>query len=287
MRIEKIITLASAPVQLYFSVMERSLRATGCDLPLWVIPYTDDATFPLPPNARWWREDALMEWLRSRGTVPIMRKYQCLLTGAYQYVDTDVVFLRNPADALRAHAGFVASCGHWHNPDETVTAESRAWLHARSTLWPSRVFNAGQFACEPTLYDFPTLRARAEAPEFVETCVRHRFHDQPGYNLLVAATNVPVTNLTLPPVNMESTWAGDYAGDYKPYWSSLERMPYLIHWAGAKPDPETPIGRLFLDFLTASERASYIEQYARRPKPGALATLKQRLGRARRAFRQS
>jgi hypothetical protein len=47
MKIEKIITLANNKVRLRFLAMERSLRATGCQLPLLVIPY-DDKLFELP-----------------------------------------------------------------------------------------------------------------------------------------------------------------------------------------------------------------------------------------------
>ena len=42
MKLEKIITLASAPVRLRLLAMVRSLRAVGCQLPVWVIPYSGD-----------------------------------------------------------------------------------------------------------------------------------------------------------------------------------------------------------------------------------------------------
>jgi hypothetical protein len=38
MKIDKIISMANQKVRLRFLAMERSLRATGCQLPLWVIP---------------------------------------------------------------------------------------------------------------------------------------------------------------------------------------------------------------------------------------------------------
>lgn len=50
MKLESIITLASTEVRLRFIAMERSLRATGCDLPLRVIPYNANAS-KLPLNA--------------------------------------------------------------------------------------------------------------------------------------------------------------------------------------------------------------------------------------------
>jgi len=72
MKLEKIITLANEPVRLRFLAMERSLRATGCDLPLLVIPY-DDRRFELPPNAQWWETD-LGRWLKQERTHPTMAK---------------------------------------------------------------------------------------------------------------------------------------------------------------------------------------------------------------------
>lgn len=44
MKIDKIITMANKTVRLQFLAMERSLRSTGCTLPIWVIPF-DNNTF--------------------------------------------------------------------------------------------------------------------------------------------------------------------------------------------------------------------------------------------------
>ncbi len=52
MKLDCVVTLANRAVRLRFLGMERSLRATGCDLPLKVIPY-DDARFDLPGRAEW------------------------------------------------------------------------------------------------------------------------------------------------------------------------------------------------------------------------------------------
>lgn len=64
------------------------------------------------------------------------------------------------------------------------------------------------------------------------TCLDFKFNDQPGVNLLVLTSGIPVTNLTLIPPFLESSWAGDYPSYPHNYWDSAEKMPYLLHWAG-------------------------------------------------------
>jgi hypothetical protein len=264
MELKQIVTLASEGVRLRFLAMERSLRATGCALPIKVIPYNQER-FDLPAGATWWEEPELMAWLARAGAKPTMRKYQCLLTSDYQFVDADVCFLRNPAEVLRPLSGFVTSCCHWHNTDDTVTPESRAWFWRRSTIWQKNIFNSGQWACDRVLYTLPALIAQAEAAEFVGTCLKHRFHEQPGVNQLVNATGVPVHNLTLPPGSMQSTWAGDYPGetDYRKYWDTEAATPYLIHWAGTASLAPRAIDQIFLGYLSAAEREAWRIQDAR------------------------
>lgn len=283
MKLECIVTLANRAVRLRFLAMERSLRGTGCDLPLRVIPY-DDERFELPPNATWWEVPEIIGWTRRRATHPTMRKYQCLTTGGYQFVDADVCFLRNPADVLRAESGFVTSCGHWHNPAEATTPESAAIFRAASTTWQREVFNTGQFACDQALFTVPELLARAESPEFEATCTTLRHHEQPGVNLLVFSSGVPVTNLTLK--GMQSTWAGDYPGEYRSYWKTPEQTPYLIHWAGTPMQVPRPINAIFLDFLTAAERREWEEQCQTKANTAARGDgWRSRLWRLRRAWR--
>lgn len=256
MKLAQIVTLANAAVRLPLLAMARSLREVGSDLPIRVIPYAEP-DFELECGAEWWEDRAVLDWLEGHRCHQMMRKYQCLLTENYQFVDTDVVFLRDPDRALRPYSGFVTSCGHWHNPAQTVTEQSRSLLHARTTTWQKGVFNAGQFACDRVLYSIQTLQARAESPDFIETCLRWPYHDQPGLNLLVHSTEIPVTNLTLPPVCMESTWAGDYRETPERYWRNEDRKPYLLHWAGTKPDGIQAVDQLFLQFLTRSEKEEW------------------------------
>jgi hypothetical protein len=274
MKIEKIISLASAPVRLRLLAMVRSLRATGCDLPVLVIPYDDEpeSRFPLPEGCQWWEMPEVLAWAREIRAHPMVRKYQCFLTGNYQYVDSDVIFLRNPADVLAAATDFVASCGHWRNPAHTMTGQTEAIFRARSTNWQSRIFNAGQFACDCPLFEsFAALRAAVEDPAHAAS-VLDPISEQPGINLLRLISGVPISNLTLPPVNMESTWAGDYLdADFRHYWvrpdgksGSNGRQPYLIHWAGMPMDRELPIHELFYAQLSAAERAEWAAQVRRR-----------------------
>jgi hypothetical protein len=286
MKLEKIITLANANVRLRFLAMERSLRATGSNLPLWVIPYGDNR-FDLPTNAIWWEMPEITGLLAANRSHPMMAKYQCFTTGNYQYVDSDVIFLRNPETVLAEHDGFITSCGHWGNPEHTYTETSLAILKRISTCWQTRVFNAGQFACDRALYSFEELRSRCCDPQYKDTCLNFRFHDQPGTVLLVNLSGVPIYNLTLPPVCMESTWVGSYRDEnYVAYWKEKFRTPYLLHWAGCSL-ADLPINRLLTDYLTKEERRLWDEEIAQKRNQIARdqRSAKNRLRRLVRGFR--
>lgn len=258
MQIDKVISLANKNSRIQFLALERSLRATGCSIPLSVIPYDDDL-FELPKGSSWWSVPEILEWLVEEKAHPMMRKYQCLTASNYQYVDTDVCFVRNPVEALARYNGFVVCCTDWNKPQYTYTTQSQALLSRKTSTFHKTLFNAGQFACDEALYTPKVLRAQAEQPEFVETCVKCLLHDQPGMNLLVNTADVEVTNLTLPPHCMESSWAGDYPGEYEPLWQDPERKPYLIHWAGPTLEWPLPINQLFYEFLTRDEKAEWEE----------------------------
>lgn len=244
--------------------MERSLRSTGCTLPMFVIPY-NDSRFELPRDSEWWIDEALCSALNREASHPCMRKYQCLSATKYQFIDTDVCFLRNPEDVLRTLGGFVTSCGHWHNPDHTLTDLSKRMLSERSTTWQSKVFNSGQFACDRQLYSAEDLEATIFNPSWSSVTARWPHNEQPGLNLLVSLSGVPVTNLTLPPTNMQSTWAGDYPGEFRHYWVDEPSTPYLIHWAGMKCSGARPIDSLFRAFLSSSEQKAFDSRPPRFP----------------------
>jgi hypothetical protein len=260
MIINKIVTLANASSQLMFVAMERSLRATGCDIPLYVIPY-DDNKFDLPPNSFWLEEPEFYGWIDTNGAHRMMRKYLPLILNNYQYLDTDAIFLQNPATALAPYEGFVACCTEWNKPEWTVTPSSQAILTRRWSTWQKEVFCAGQYACDRPLYNFEELRTFAQLPENREACLEFAAHDQPGTNLFVLSTDVPRINLTLPPVNMESTWAGDY--NELPSWDASKTKPYVMHYAGGLLYQNNPLNTLFLEFLTKSERVEWEQLVAR------------------------
>jgi hypothetical protein len=272
MQLEHLITLANRKTCLFFYAMERSLRATGCSLPIRVIPY-DDERFDLPKGSSWLESEDFFTWLNQHNTPPMMRKYRCLFEQNFQYVDSDVIFLQNPFQVLQEHSGFITSCGHWHNPQEACTPATASYFGALSTNWQRCVFNSGQFACDTALYTPESLKEICKRPLFADTCLRFPFHDQPGINLLVYAHGVPITNLTLPPFNMPSTWAGDYldARHYQDLWHNANhptlQRPYLMHWAGRKPDGSKRVDQLFFDHLSTGEKALYLQDL-KRTEPG-------------------
>lgn len=247
--------MASEEVRLDFLAMERSLRATGCDVPVYVIPFSDHR-FELPENSTWWEEP--IAWTRrvagDRIRHPLQYRFYLLGIGGYQVADTDLIFLRNPSDVLRDHEGLIVACHQWHLADKAAPPDTLDLLRQQSSTWQSRLFNAGQFACGDPLYDLDELSELLIAPPFVD----HAFigespWDQAGFNVLVAHRKPPMVNLCLPPHRMESTWAADYPGDYEKFWSEEHCKPYVIHWAGACLDQQFPINELFFQFLSESE----------------------------------
>jgi hypothetical protein len=285
MKLEKIVTLANRCFRLRFLAMERSLRATSCDLPVLVIPYDEDR-FELPVGSSWWENPPFFSWLAQNRATKSMRKYLALTEKNYQFVDADVIFLRNPESVLSAHAGFVTSCGHWWNPEHTYTPASRAYISKKTTTWQRLTFNSGQFACDRSLYSMDALKSAVNDPDWAETCLSAKFMDQPGINLLVWRSDVPITNLTLPPTCMESTWAGDYPGEYEQYWADPDRKPYLIHWAGVTMHEPRPLNDLFFKQLSPEEFNAWNEsvQQSNRLRRSEDRSLRQSLRRIKRLY---
>ena len=229
------------------------VRAVPCHFR--VIPYSE-RRFQLPQNSTWWNEpvDWLQEHFSARITHPFQRRFFLLQCKNYQNVDTDLIFLKNPEQALRCHEGFVVACCQWHVPEYGAPDYTTEELKRLSSTWQARLFNAGQFASGMALY---------ENSELIEVMgrtdlQRHVFAidppwDQGGFNVLVALKKPPYRNLTLPPFRMESTWAGDYPGAYEPFWEHEDQKPYMIHWAGGCLDGDRAINELFLQFMTKEE----------------------------------
>ena len=252
MNLSSIITLANKRVELRFLAMVRSLRAVGCQLPVKVIPY-DDSRFELPEGCSWLENGELFTFLSRHRTHPTMRKYLCLLESNYQFVDADICFLRNPERVLSNESGFITCCGHWRNVAHAVNDLVAEYLRTKSTNWQRRTFNSGQFACDRSLYTVESLLTKLSDPWVGDSCLRWRFNEQPGLNLLVNLTNVPIVNLTLPPMELESSWAGDYLENYESFWTDEKRKPYILHWAGLDMRQTRPIDKIFFGFLKGEE----------------------------------
>jgi len=277
MQLERIITLANTPVELPFRVMERSLRATGCDLPLAVIPY-DNRRFDLPDGAYWLEDAELFDWLDAHNAWPACRKYACFQESNYLYVDTDVVFLKNPSTVFESLQGFITSCRHWSNSAHTTTPESEPTLRSQSTTWQKSCFNSGQWGCDRALFsESAALIQFIESRREIGTLLTEtqKWKDQPAINLIVNLQDVPIHNLTLPPHNMESTWAGDYTeqGDSEQHWANEASKPFLIHWAGIPFHAAYAINELPKTYLLPEELEAF---YA---KPIRNTSLGQRLKR--------
>ncbi|MDB5012128.1 MAG: hypothetical protein JWQ25_330 [Daejeonella sp.] len=264
MKLQKIVSLANKVCEIQFLAMERSLRATGCELPIWVIPY-DNNKFELPDNCIWWEMPEIVNWVTENNLWPAFKKIQCLTISNYQYVDSDVIFLKNPALTLIPFEGFVTSCTHWNNPGHTYTSETLQFLKQKSTTWPKLVFNTGQWACDEQLYETEELISFCEN-NFVDTLFKNNYlyKDQAGINLLVNYKNVPITNVTLPPINMESSWAGDYldAESFNKFEAS--EKPYLMHWAGTPVVNCQYINRYFFKFLNEVETSMVLKSIVKR-----------------------
>lgn len=258
MQLACVITLASKKVEVAFRGMERSLRATGCTLPLWVIPYNDER-FALPANAQWLEDDeakSIYSWLEENNAHPTLRKYTCLTRSNYLFVDSDVAFLKNPAQALKPYDGFVINCCHWMDSAHTLTPETQPFFQKLSTTYQKTLFNSGQFACDRALYTGEQLKAAAQ--KMPATCLHFPYHEQPALNYLVHAAGAPITSLTLPPHNIASSWAGHYLQRQPPFWTDESQMPYLLHWAGRKFSGEYAVDELFLKHLDPNERQTLI-----------------------------
>jgi len=249
--------------------MERSLRATGCNLPLWVIPY-DNNRFELPANAAWWEIPEILNWADENKLWPAFKKIQCLTTDNFQFVDSDIIFFSNPAEVLQPFDGFITSCTHWNNPAHTYTPESLVFLKEKSTTWPKFVFNSGQWACDSALYEVKELIHFCEH-HYIDTLFKknYLYKDQAGINLLVNYKNITITNLTLPPVNMESTWAGDYLDEYAFKKFEENKKPYIIHWAGTPVENNRFINQYLFKFLNEEQQKVMLS--GNKKKPGSIA----------------
>ena len=260
MHLEKIISLANQNSELRFLAMVRSLRAAGCNLPVWVIPY-DEHKFNLPENCIWWEMPLITEWIKNNNLWPAFKKIQCLTEHNYQFVDSDIIFLKNPESILKQFTGFVTCCTHWNNPNHTFTKETLAYLKEKTTIWQKLVFNSGQWACDEKLFEESEMINFCER-QFVDTLFtrNYLYKDQAGINILVNVKASKITNITLPPYNVESSWAGDYTNNFKQYWVNEDTKPYLLHWAGCAMYTNRAVDCLFTKYLSEREKILWNDQ---------------------------
>src|SRR5262249_46540150 len=124
-----------------------------------------------------------------------------------------------------------------------------------------QLFCAGQFACDRVLYTSKDLIETVSKPECRDTCLIGN-DDQKGMNLLAFLSEVPFTNLTLPPYNMESSWTGDYQPGAKQFWQDPERMPYLLHYYGFAHlhHLDWEVMAPFRELLSKAEQADFMEE---------------------------
>jgi hypothetical protein len=260
MKIERAYSMANKKVRIQFLAMERSLRATGFDLPIYVFPY-DQNTFDLPKGSEWLLTP-LHQWLTEKKAHPMCCKYYCLLQRSYFFTDTDIVFLRDPTETLSELEGFVVADTEWNKPRYTFTEDSAKFLAKQTSVWLQNVVNAGWFASDREIYTEEKLREVLQDQEIAKTCLYDT--DQTGLVLLLANAGVKPRNLNLPPYPMESTWAGDYTGEFRSFWEDPQRKPFFIHWAGPVLDEDRPINELFYEFLTKEEKDEWFAQRAER-----------------------
>jgi len=259
MEIEKIITTANRKVKLQFTVMERSLRATGCDLPLKVIPFGDDL-FDLPANAEWIVDEAIFAMLKENGALMLCRKYLALMQASCAYFDTDLVHLSNPQEFLAPlpETAFVVADTEWNKARWTFTPETRAMYLRKTTLWLLTNFNSGFFAYKSPLVGVEEIKELLSSPVLgkMGRGLSPSYSDQEGMNYLAHIGGANVTNLCLPPFFMESTMARDYSGEVYRTMEASRRPPFL-HFAGKAWDLSTDLAGIFLDFLTVEEAREF------------------------------
>jgi hypothetical protein len=266
MELKRIVSLANAKVRLQFLAMERSLRATGCDLPLLVIPY-DDTRFPLPENAQWIENEELFALIAETAALKMCRKYLAFTLDHSAYFDSDIIHIRDPRDWLEPLPDnlFVIADTEWSKARWTFTAETRVRYESKTTLWLLDNFNAGFFAHAKPAATIALIRkfltdplnrnlARGKVPSGGE---------QESSNFLVHLGGLEVVNLCLPPFRMESTMACDYPEDFEPI---LRRAnpPAFVHYAGSGRNLDAPVARLIFDHLTASEASEMKAEFDKR-----------------------
>jgi len=262
---QRILSLANRKVQLEFLAMERSLRATGCNLPLSVIPYDDDL-FELPANAEWMDLQSfakmLQPWSSAGGA---FRKLAALCELNVAFFDADMIHLKNPEEWLASFDSdcFLVADTEFSKATWTYTTRTKSIYRQNSSNWLTRNFNTGFFA----FTDLELSPARiTQAFLGAEHDLLDNLHiamEQPSLNYLAHALNLRVVNACLPPCAFESTMAVDYPSDYEPLLKKANGAPF-IHFAGGGRSLDLPVTELFLTHLTKDEVAQVRADFEKR-----------------------
>ncbi len=246
--------------------MERSLRATGCDLPLLVMPFDDDL-FELPSNAEWWRDESLFNAFAEKHAVAHCRKLAVLSQANCAFFDSDIIHLQNPVKWLEPFPVdvFVVADTEWGKARWTFTAETKALYEARTTLWLLDNFNSGFFAYSNAMATMDTFEKHLSNPAFIKLLHGNEptRGEQASANLLIHLSGIEVLNICLPPYRMESTMACDYPHDCEALLRKTNSAPF-IHYAGPGRNLDAPISRLIFEHLTKAEAAEMMEEFVRR-----------------------
>ena len=273
-KINRIITMASPAVRLEFLVMERTLRATGCDLPLYVIPYRDES-FELPENAQWLRDEELFAHISKHQSARPCRKFLALMQADAAFFDADIIHLRDPRTELGILDAdvFAVADTEWNKARWTFSEATRRVYQRKSSLWLLDNFNTGFFAFEEPvvtrkqIFDFigDPVWGRCAREESVTR------GEQAALNWLVHLSGRTVLNLCLPPRRMESTMAVDFTHmvegtlaveSNQDYQALLEGAdgPMFLHFAGGTQFSKSQISDIFVNALTPEERILFIQE---------------------------
>jgi hypothetical protein len=189
-------------------------------------------------------KEEFTSWLKEHQGASIDGEVRLSHRGKLRIFHTDICFIEDCRTTLAQRTGFVVADTELIKYGEASTQESMEVLSRETSFWSLKLFNTGHFASDTPLYSLADLESSCE--KYKETCLLAPHHEQPGINLLALVSGATLTNLCLPPHNMESTMAIDYA--YRDDWEETWKQgrPYFIHYAGGRAASQYPISRIFL-----------------------------------------
>jgi hypothetical protein len=251
--------MANAKVRLDFLAMYRSLRATGCDLPVRVIPY-DDSRFDLPMGAEWLEDREFFAFLKEHKAVNMCRKILALTQRNSAYFDSDIVHIRSFSSDLEAfpEGCLIAADPEWSIKAWTFSEETKRVYESGSSTWVLDNFNAGFFALGSQGIEKDYIKSLFKDQMFSRLCQGGgpTSSDQEAINYLTFMTDLKVVNLCLPPYRMESTFCWDYPQKYEALLSKKE-APFFIHFVSKAIEQDHFMKPLFFEHLTTAEKQEW------------------------------